>query len=327
MNANRKPGSLLLLYFNMIFLFFLFLSGCTPPQEPQLRIGSNIWIGYEPLYLARKLGYYDNTKIKLVEMGSASDVMHAMRNNVLEGAALTLDESLSLIDDGMDLKVILVMDISNGADVLLAKPEIQSIADLRGKSVAVEYSAVGAILLDAALQSSGLTALDIKIVSCSVNNHLECYKQTDAVVTFEPIRTILLKQGAHELFNSSHNQGQIVDVLVVKSKAIDTNPEALKQLISGYFNAREYIDVNSEIAAERMAIRMQIGAEELLKSFEGIRLPVLEENWFLLSGEPEPLQLTADMLSQLLLEKKFLKNPLPTESLIDNTFLPARKTD
>ena len=66
-------------------------------------------------------------------MGSASDIMHAMRNDVLEGAALTLDETLSLIDDGIDLKVILVMDISNGADVLLAKPEIQSIADLRGE--------------------------------------------------------------------------------------------------------------------------------------------------------------------------------------------------
>ena len=326
MNTNRKLGSLLL-YFNVIFLSFLFLSGCTPPQEPQLRIGTNIWIGYEPLYLARKLGYYDNTKIKLVEMSSASDVMHAMRNGLLEGAALTLDETLTLLDDGIDLKVILVMDISNGADVLLAKPEIKSMEDLRGKSVAVEYSAVGAILLDAALQSSGLTASDIKIISCSANEHIECYKQADAVVTFDPTRTKLLNQGAHELFSSSQIQGQIVDVLVVQSKAIDTNPDALKQLIAGYFNAREYVDVNSEVAAKLMAIRMQISAEEVLKSFEGIRLPVLEENWFLLSGEPEPLQLTVDMLSQLLLEKKFLKNPLPDESFIDNTFLPARKID
>ena len=326
MNTNRKLGSLLL-YFNVIFLSFLFLSGCTPPQEPQLRIGSNIWIGYEPLYLARKLGYYDNTKIKLVEMGSASDVMHAMRNGLLEGAALTLDETLTLIDDGIDLKVILVMDISNGADVVLAKPEIKSMGDLRGKSVAVEYSAVGAILLDAALQSSGLTASDIKIVACSANEHIECYKTADAVVTFDPVRTQLLNQGAHELFSSSQIQGQIVDVLVVTSKAIDTNPEALKQLITGYFNAREYIDMNSEVAAKLMAIRMKISAEEVLKSFEGIRLPVLEESWFLLSGEPEPLQLTVDMLSQLLLEKKLLKKPLPDKSLIDSRFLPARKID
>ena len=317
----------MLLYFNAIILFFLFLSGCTPPQEPPLRIGSNIWVGYEPLYLARKLGNYDNTKIKLVEMGSASDVMHALRNNVLEGAALTLDEALTLVDDGLDLKVILVMDISNGADVLLAKSEIKSMADLRGKSVAVEYSAVGAILLDAALQHSGLTAADITIVACSVNEHIECFKETDAVVTFEPNRTKLLKLGAHELFNSSQIQGQIVDVLVVKSKAIDTNPDTLKQLIAGYFNAREYIDANSEVAYRLMAVRMKISPEESLASFEGIRLPVLEENWFLLSGEPAPLQITAEKLSRLLLQKKFLKNPLLTETLTDSAFLPARKID
>lgn len=122
----------------------LLLLSCGPAPEPLLRIGTNTWPGYEPLYLARSLGYYEGSPITLVELTSASEVIHALRSGTLEGAALTLDEVLTLLDDGFDLKVVLVMDFSNGGDVLLAKPGIDSTADLRGKRIAVEYTAVGA---------------------------------------------------------------------------------------------------------------------------------------------------------------------------------------
>lgn len=144
----------------------LLLSACTrPATESPLRIGTNNWPGYEPLYLARDLGHYKGTPIKLVELPSTSEVMHALRNRTLEGAALTLDETLTLLDSGFHLKIILVMDFSDGGDVLLAKPEIASLSALRGKRVAVEYTAVGAIILDAALNAAGLSASDITIVS------------------------------------------------------------------------------------------------------------------------------------------------------------------
>ena len=125
----------------------LTLSACSQTPEPPLRIATNIWPGYEPLYLARSLGYYEKTPIRLVEMTSASETIQAIRNNIIEGAALTLDEVLVLLADDFDLHVILVMDFSHGGDVLLAKPSIETLDELRGKKVAVETSAVGAILL------------------------------------------------------------------------------------------------------------------------------------------------------------------------------------
>ena len=41
--------------------------GCGPRYEPPLMVGTNIWAGYEPLYLARDLGYYDGQPLRLVE--------------------------------------------------------------------------------------------------------------------------------------------------------------------------------------------------------------------------------------------------------------------
>ncbi|MCU7939074.1 MAG: ABC transporter substrate-binding protein [gamma proteobacterium symbiont of Bathyaustriella thionipta] len=159
------------LYWIFCLVLIIFLSACKPAPESPLRIGTNTWPGYEPLYLARTLGYYDNSRIHLVEMNSASEVIHSLRSGTLEGAALTLDEALTLQADDFDLKIILVMDFSHGADVLLAKPDIDTLAALKGKRIAVEYTAVGAILLDAALASADLTVSDIQVIACSFSKN------------------------------------------------------------------------------------------------------------------------------------------------------------
>jgi len=291
--------------------------------ERPLRIGSNNWIGYQPLYLAQKLGHYEETQVKLIELTSSSEVIHALRNGNLEGAGLTLDEALTVIEDGADLKVILVLDFSMGADALLAKPEISSLAELRDKRVAVEYTAVGAILLDGALQKAGVNVTEVDLVSCMLDEHLACYSSVDAIVTFEPVKTQLLNKGARLLFDSSQIPGRIIDVLVVPEKTLVTHPRSLQQLISGYFKARKYLEAEPNAAANLVATRQELTAAEVLTAYDGLHLPSLEENHSLLSGKPIPLQRTAASLVQLMLKKNLLKYPVPVDDLIESRFLPG----
>jgi len=303
----------------------LLISACSPAPEPPLRIGTNLWPGYEPLYLARDLGHFDNTSIKLVELTSASEVIHALRNGMLEGAALTLDEALMLLDDGFDLKVILLMDFSHGADVLLAKPEITSLAALRGKRIAVENSSVGAILLDGALHKANLTPSDIEIVPCSVDEHLECYEYVDAVVTFEPFKTKLLQLGAKQLFDSSQIPTQIIDVLVVPKVTAQHRPHALKILLDGYFKACQYLATQPDDAAKRMAARMGLTATEVLAAFDEIRLLGLGKNRALMGKDRHQLNESTQALANLLLKRKLLKNRVVLQQLFDNRFLPNHR--
>ncbi len=303
----------------------LLVSACSPTPEPPLRIGTNVWPGYEPLYLARSLGYYKESSVNLVEMTSAPEVIQALRSGTLEGAALTLDEALTLLDDELDLKVILVMDFSHGGDVLLARPGIAALGDLRDKRIGVEQTAVGALLLDAALDAAGLRVSDVEIVYCAANEHVDCYWSGDAVVTFEPIKTALLKQGAWQLFDSSRIPGRIVDVLVVHADSISTHPRSLEYLLAGYFKAREYLVDAAEDAGKRMAPRMALSPAEVLASFKGLRLLGLEENQTLLSGNPSQLQATASELAGFMLERKLLRNRLTIENLSDSRFLPGNK--
>ncbi|MCB1724845.1 MAG: ABC transporter substrate-binding protein [Gammaproteobacteria bacterium] len=299
------------------------LGGCDIEGAHPLRIGTNIWPGYEPLYLARSLGYFRDTGVHLVEMPSASQVIQGIRSRTLEGGALTLDEALGLVADGIDLDVILIMDFSFGGDVLLAKPGIASIDALAGKTIAAETGAVGAILLNAALGTAGLMVDDVRIMPCPVDRHADCYADADAVVTFDPAASTLLKLGAQRLFDSREIPGQIVDVLVVRRDAVKAQPSAIRHLVHGYFQARAYLTAQPMEAATRMAPRLGIDADELLESFDGLQLPTLDENRQLLGGEPSRIEQTAADLVELLTRNGLLGRQVSTLGLASADFLPS----
>lgn len=306
---------------------FLLLSayGCMQKPEPLLRIATNIWPGYETLYLARSLGLYDKAPIRLVEMPSASQSLHALRNGVVEAAALTLDEALNLLQDRVDLRVVLVMDVSNGADALIARAEIGDLADLRHKRVGVENTATGAVVLDAVLERAGLQAEDIMILPKTINDHLLAWQnqEVDALITFDPVRSKLIEQGGHELFDSSQIPGRILDILVVRADVIDQHKATLKTLISGYFAALEHIRQQPEDAARRLAPRMAIEPRQALALFDGVKLPNAEENRQWLSGSPSALNQAASNLAALMSRHQLLQFDIKIDSLAEPGFLPA----
>jgi NitT/TauT family transport system substrate-binding protein len=318
MKANFIPQ----LYTLCFLIFVTMVSSCTQTQEPPLRIGTNTWPGYEPLYLARSLGYYKDTQVNLVEMTSASEVIHALRNGNLEGATLTLDESLTLLADDIDLEIILVMDFSNGADVMLVKPHIENLSKLKGKNIATEYTAVGALMLDGALTAADMSVSDVKVVSCLYDNHLNCYRDNDAVITFEPIRTKLLSLGAKQLFDSSMIPGRIVDVLVIHKETVKNHSQALKDLVDGYFKARQYLVTDPKEASKSMALRQNISPDEVLASFYGVTLPTLEENHNLLNSKSAQLISTAETLVSHMVKQKLLRKTIDVNHIINSKFLP-----
>ena len=91
------------------------LGGCMREPESALRIGTNVWIGSEPLYLARELGHLHPDVAQLVEYPSASEVLRAFRNQAIDGMVISLDELFGLAADGYQPRVVLVVDVSRGA--------------------------------------------------------------------------------------------------------------------------------------------------------------------------------------------------------------------
>ena len=294
------------------------LWGCMHEPQPPLRVGTNVWIGSEPLYLARELQRLDPAAVQLVEYPSASEVLRAFRNQAIDGMVISLDELYGLVGDGFQPRIVLVVDVSHGADVVVGRRGMRTMRDLSGKAVAVESSALGAFVLSRALALEGMQAGDVKVVHLESNEQLAAFEkgQVDGAVTFDPYRSLFLRAGAMTLFDSTRIPNEIVDVLAVSPAAIDTQPKSVQALLAGWFGAIEYMQQNPDDAARRMAIRQQTSGEQFLQALQGLHIPSRDENMRMLGGATPGLAVTGRRLMALMVEARLLHAPLDIEGVL-----------
>jgi NitT/TauT family transport system substrate-binding protein len=294
------------------------LSGCIREPEPALRIGTNVWIGSEPLYLARELGHLDLGAVQLVEYPSASEVLRAYRNQAIDGMVISLDELFSLAVDGLQPRAILVVDVSHGADAVVGRRGMRSMHDLKGRPVAVESGALGAFVLSRALALNGMQPADVRVVHLESNEQPGAFEkgQIDGAVTFDPYRVQLLRSGATTLFDSTQIPGEIVDLVAVRASVLEKQPNAVRALLSGWFAALEYMKLDPKDAARRMGIRQQTSGEQFLAALRGLHIPSREQNLRMLGGAAPELSLTGRRLMALMLDSKLLRDKLEIETLL-----------
>lgn len=294
------------------------LAGCVREPEAALRIGTNVWIGSEPLYLARELGYLNPEVVQLVEYPSASEVLRAFRNEAIDGMVISLDELFGLAVDGLQPRIILVVDVSHGADVVVGRPSMRSMTDLKGKPVAVESGALGAYVLSRALALNGMRASDVNVVHLESNEQPTAFVkgQVDGAVTFDPYRTQLLRAGATTLFDSTQIPGEIVDLVAVRASVLEKQPKAVQALLAGWFSALDYLNREPRDAARRMGIRQQTTGEQFLDALKGVHIPSREENLRMLGGATPELAVSGRRLMALMQEEKLLRAPIEISEVL-----------
>ena len=302
------------------------LGGCGPQQAHPIAIAAHVWPGYEPMFLAEREGWLDPTHVELVPTANAVDSLQALKAGRVDGAALTLDEVLRAREEGLALSVVLVFDISAGSDQLVARPEIASLADLRGRCIGFEQGALGELMLTESLRAAGLSRDDVMLMPLAVNRQPEAWDagEVDACVTYEPIASQLIDRDAQRLFDSRQIPETIVDVLALRTEVLDrTHRDALRALVKAHFSALDYLHRNPQDAAYRMAEHMGLPVTAVLPAFKGLLLPDAQHNRRLLAGAEPPLLLTARRISALLAEAGLLEGRDDWAELIRADFLPA----
>jgi len=307
--------------FIFVTIALLFTSCDNKISNDPLRIGMNDWPGYESLSLAKTKKYYKNN-VKIVEMGSASEVLRAYKNGALELAALTLDEVLLLRSQGFKPVVIAILDISHGGDVIIAKKGISNMKELKGKTLGFEYTALGSYIVARALEINNMKHSELTLVPLEFSEHESAFEKNkvDAVVTFEPVRSYLLAQNANEIFTSKEMPGEIVDVLVVTKSLIENRKEELKDILKGWGKAQQYLVEETPKAAIEIAARYKLSPKEFISSLDGLELPTAKENLNIFSSS---FSNVLENLQNVMISNKLMGKRIDTSDMIDSSIIKS----
>jgi NitT/TauT family transport system substrate-binding protein len=301
------------------------LLSCQPQQQVQLRIGTNLWPGYEPLYVARDRQVFQGLDVQLIEYRAAGQVINGLRKGTINMAAVTLDEAVRIAASGIPVEVIWLFNISDGADQLLARAGINDIAALKGKRIGVESNALGAYLLQRFFSLHQLSPADYQVVGLDLAAHAQAMAnaEIDAVMTFEPEKSKMLRQGATALFTSREVPGEVMDVLIVRKDGPDVPTAAqLQQFIRQYHQLFSQLEADLPAWYNALNKRMKLSPAELAQTYRELQIPSVAMQRTLL-GNKTRLAEVIKGYETVLLQIGMIDKPCACTNLINTRYLEA----
>ena len=295
------------------------IQGCDPGTP--LKISGHTFLGYEFIFLAREEGWLNPHWVELLKTKSASESLDALASGSVDGAMLTLDETLNARDKGIPLTIVLILDRSVGADALLVAPEIIQLSQLKGKRIGVENNAVGRLFMHFVLQRAGLKLNDVVLLNLTVDRHVEaCMNRTvDAIVTFEPSLNRIENHGWHNLIDS-REMDTLFDVLAVRTNKLSNNSLAITHLIEGHLKAAQRWRNGSVDTIYRLSQRLGFRPVEVATLYRGLDLPDLDYNRYVLSRPTSQMMQIAKKIADILEYRKALTDA--DVNLFTSDYLP-----
>jgi NitT/TauT family transport system substrate-binding protein len=168
----------------------------------------------------------------------------------------TVDDMLPNYDPEQPYACVFTLTESLGADGIVARNEIRSIADLESRTVAFAERTVSQFYLNVLLREAGLSQADIQHVEMSADDAGNAFllQEVDAAVSWEP----WLTQGkeaehGHLLADTSERPGLVADCLVVKLDIFANRLAEFRALARAWDAALDYVQAHPDEANEIMA--------------------------------------------------------------------------
>jgi len=300
------------------------LVGCSH-SGPPLKVGAHLWPGYAIYFWAEEQELINKDLVKLVEYQNATHVSNALLNDELDAAMLTLDEALRLQEAGLDLTVVQVIDLSKGGDAVIARELIDKNTNFADKVVAVDVSAVGALMLEAFKQHYKIPDDVLTVNQISAEAAVSAFeKGVDFIVTHDPFRHHLLNIGGVSVFDTSLKPDLIMDVLVIRNKRIEGNkPDQIEHLIEGFFKALEFMESDSSHAVSYIQKRLKLTQQQVKRSLDVVEPVNLAHNRGLLSGQHAGLKYVIRSTEDILLKVNLINSRVDVETFISSEYLPG----
>jgi NitT/TauT family transport system substrate-binding protein len=228
-------------------------------QDSTIRILAPTWVGFAPALVAQDLGCYEEEGVTLDFRfeDDRANVMAAMERGDIDVDMRTVGEHQGRPRTPETPGTIIgTIDVSVGGDGVIVDGSIATVADLEGKTVAIEPNIPARLLLQMELAKVGLSISDVELREIATADTIAVFSDPSiaAVGTYEPFLgqavQIVTDRNPRVLVSSREEPDIIVDIITARDAALAENPGKFESLLRCVYRAVDYQRANpAEFAA------------------------------------------------------------------------------
>ncbi len=194
---------------------------------------------------AEQLEKEQGLSVELVKFGSWTELLDALNSNQVDGASVLIELAMKSKQEGVGIKAVALGH--RDGNVIVVKNDINSAADLKGKTFAIPHrQSSHHILLNDALATAGLTIDDVNVTELAPTEMPSALAsgQIDGYCVAEPFGAMGVSLGAGKvLFDSKELwEDSICCGLVLTDKFIDERKDDAKTFVDNYKKAGNSLD-------------------------------------------------------------------------------------
>ena len=215
-------------------------------------------------------------RVQLVEYPSASEVLRAFRNQAIDGMVISLDELFGLAVDGLQPRIILVVDVSHGADVVVGRARDEDDArpqgqvgrrrERRARRIRVEPRA------RAERHAGERRQRRAPRIERAAGRVREGHGRRRRHVRSVP-RAVAAGAAPRRCSTARRFPARSSTCSPCARRSSTSEPKAIQALLAGWFGAIDYIKREPDDAARRMGMRQQTSGEQFLAGAAGAARP------------------------------------------------------
>ncbi len=261
--------------------------------------------------------------MQLVEFSSLGDARRSFERGQIDGLGTTVVEVVLAGENSTDpLKIVNVVDYSNGADVIIAKPGLSDLKALKGRKVGVELGSICVYVLARALESNGMTMADIVPVSKDQASMAADLRAgvLDAVVTYPPTSIDLLRNRSGEvIFSTAQIPREVVDVIAFGEASIKSRPKDIAAILRAFYRAQDYLANNPAEALRTLSVREGLSPEEFNAVLtDGMKmLSASDQARYLKQGDIKPI---VERILNVLRQNRLITHPKSEQTYYTDFF-------
>ncbi len=302
------------------------LAALTAPaaaQDTKVAIGISGWTGFAPLTLAKEAGIFKKNGLDVTIRKIPQASRHlAIQSGDIQCAATTVETWIAWNANGVATKQIFQLDKSYGADGMAVRGNINSIKDLKGKTVAASAPGTAPYFTLAwFLRENGMSVKDVTIVNLEPGPAAQAFVagQNDAAMTYEPfLSTVRANPQAGKIIATTLDYPMVMDTFGCTPDFLAKNEKAAKALADSYFEALEMIQKEPAKANEIMGADVKQTGEQFAASAKFLRWQDRAANKAFFAG---PHREFSEKAADLLLELGIIKQKPDMAALADTRFI------